>query len=288
MGFRKIHPPRNSNSGSSTKAVFRAHLDDVENLSYGRGAKKQRGTGSRFTCHRLNQDERRAFDQAKRDGFLTVRGTGYRKNRKGSPVANTFRQRCDALAQICVVVEKRSGLDKVIIDVSTLRVRDDSALVYFLIETVFRSDHPDVYQALMVSKDERVEINNGGGSGGDSDSSVEVENMTIRPIHWESVKTNPIWGVNERLLVVNCDRDVAKSIAMGTLKASHSRQFLELQDDAEASTRRSLDQERNSTEPTEATGAFIPDEKSSTINNCPPVNDCNDEEDLNCIDWDDI
>lgn len=83
-----------------SRKVFRANLDDVENLSYGRGAKKQRGTGSRFTCHRLNRDERRIFDQAKRDGYVTVRGTGYRKNRKGSPVVNTFRQRCDALAQI--------------------------------------------------------------------------------------------------------------------------------------------------------------------------------------------
>ena len=47
------------------KKIFRPHLDDVEKLSRGQAA-KVRGTGSRGVCHRLNQEERRQYDAAKR------------------------------------------------------------------------------------------------------------------------------------------------------------------------------------------------------------------------------
>jgi hypothetical protein len=283
-----------------SRKVFRANLDDVENLSYGRGAKKQRGTGSRFTCHRLNRDERRIFDQAKRDGFLTVRGTGYRKNRKGSPVGNTFRQRCDALAQICVVIEKRSDSDKVVIDLSTLRVWDDSKLVSFLLDTIFQSKHPEFYQAL-ISKDHIDVVNNSqGGSNtenengkndGNDTSSIFVENTTRRPIHWESVKTKPIWGVDERLLAVTCDREVAKSIAMDVIKATNSVHFAGLQLDAETMTERIPVEASATIDPLQqTTGTATPispticEESVVTTN----TDSCNNDSDIDCIDWNDI
>jgi len=134
---------------TSSNKVFRANLDDVENLSYGKGAKRQRGTGSRHTCHRLNRDERRLYDLAKRDGYLTVKGTGYRKERKGSPLCNTFRQRCDALEEICIVIEKRSDYDTVVIDFSTLRVPNDAQYVSLLLENVFRLKYPEFYDLIM-------------------------------------------------------------------------------------------------------------------------------------------
>jgi len=240
--------------------VFRANLDDVENLSYGRGAKKKRGTGSRFTCHRLNRDERRVFDQSKRDGFLTVRGTGYRKNRGGSPIWNTFRQRCDALAKPCVVIEKRSDVDRVVIDISTLRIPDDSSIVSFLLETVF-SKHPEFYNALIsYSIDNSI-----------SDTNLAVQNnTTYQPIHWDAVQSNPIWGVNERFLAVKCERGIAKSIALDVLKECESDCFTSLLADAERIVPKTMT-------PKEVTPTTKDEFVSGPSNN-----------DIDCIDWNDI
>jgi hypothetical protein len=288
------------------RKVFRANLDDVENLSYGRGAKKQRGTGSRFTCHRLNRDERRIFDQAKRDGFLIVRGTGYRKNRKGSPVANTFRQRCDALATLCVLIERRSSHDRIAIDVSTLRVPDDSTAVSFLLDTVFRSKHPDIYEAL-VSKDCRVGSSTLEGESVSTSeterytTSLVVENTTRRAIDWEMVRSKPIWGVDQRLLAVTCDREVAKSIAIDVLEANKSPQFAVLLAESERTAQqraeRTFIEARINTEPPMQTAGTT---KPGTSTICGDKNDitavvevvssdCSDnDDDIDCIDWNDI
>lgn len=62
-----------------------------------------------------------AFSQ----GFLQVRGTGYRKGRKGNPLPNIYRQWCDAKAQACIVIEQDmtgSGLDTVVVDLAPLRM----------------------------------------------------------------------------------------------------------------------------------------------------------------------
>ena len=123
--------------------VFRANLDDVERLSYGQGAKKQRGTGNRNICHRLNRNERKIYELAKQAGYLTLKTTGYRKERKGSPLWNTFRQRCDALQRLCVVIEKYPSEDKVWIDFSTLRVKNDSIYVSSILQDVFRKKYPE-------------------------------------------------------------------------------------------------------------------------------------------------
>eukprot|EP00537_Pseudo-nitzschia_pungens_P001174 CAMPEP_0172369626 /NCGR_PEP_ID=MMETSP1060-20121228/33581_1 /TAXON_ID=37318 /ORGANISM="Pseudo-nitzschia pungens, Strain cf. cingulata" /LENGTH=279 /DNA_ID=CAMNT_0013094603 /DNA_START=152 /DNA_END=988 /DNA_ORIENTATION=+ len=207
------------------RKVFRANLDDVENLSYGKGAKKQRGTGSRFTCHRLNRDERHLYDLAKRDGFLTVRGNGYRKERKGSPVWNTHRQRCDALEELCIVVEKRPDIDRVVIDFSTLRVPDDSKLVTFILESVFRSKHQGFYNALISN---HLDCKNSDDHQECHEPFSHVFNATHRKINWETVATRPIWGVDERIIAVACERNMAKSIAIDVLRESHSPQFSSL------------------------------------------------------------
>ena len=227
-----------SNRGAK---VFRAHLDDVENLSYGKGAKKQRGTGSRFTCHRLNREERQIFDRAKRDGYLTVRGNGYRKERKGSPVWNTHRQRCDALKEPCVVVEKRSDSDRVVVDLSTLRVPDDAKLVEFLLEEVFKPNYPEFFEAILLAGMSRLGGDRKGGQSSCEESDghegsvslPKADNTTHRPIDWETVATKPIWGVDERLIAVSCDRDTAKSIARDVLGRCGSVRFAMLLADAE-------------------------------------------------------
>ena len=56
-----------------------------------------------------------------------TRGSGYRKERKGSPLANIFRQWCDAQARACIIVLQASGssiIDTVLVDLSTLRSAD--------------------------------------------------------------------------------------------------------------------------------------------------------------------
>lgn len=184
--------------------VFRPSLDDVERLSFGKGARK-RGTGSRHVCHRLNQEERKLYEFAKQAGYLTVKGTGYRKERKGSPVCNTFRQRCDALEQVCVVVEKRAVEDTVVIDFSTLRVRDDAPFMALILEKVLKPKYPDLYAHVV----ER----------GNKDASKKIV-LSSTPIDWEVVTSRPIWGVKERLLTVHCERVVAKALALDVLKES--------------------------------------------------------------------
>ncbi|CAM9607161.1 unnamed protein product, partial [Heterosigma akashiwo] len=86
-------------------ASGRPSLDDVERISKGQGAKK-RGTGSRAVPHRLNEAERKEWDLAKRRGYLQLRGTGYRRERGDSPLANIYRQWCDAMVRPCVVIER--------------------------------------------------------------------------------------------------------------------------------------------------------------------------------------
>eukprot|EP00306_Pavlova_sp_CCMP459_P009023 CAMPEP_0185183982 /NCGR_PEP_ID=MMETSP1140-20130426/2301_1 /TAXON_ID=298111 /ORGANISM="Pavlova sp., Strain CCMP459" /LENGTH=320 /DNA_ID=CAMNT_0027750021 /DNA_START=8 /DNA_END=970 /DNA_ORIENTATION=+ len=82
----------------------RPSLDDVERISRGQRA-KQRGVGSRATPHRLNADERAEWERAKRRGWLQLQGRGYRKERKGSPLLNIFRQLSDAHGRVAIWVE---------------------------------------------------------------------------------------------------------------------------------------------------------------------------------------
>ena len=89
-------------------AKVRPSLNDVERLSLGE-ATSRRGIGSRRVPHRLNADERTAFQLACARGFAVVHNSGHRRERKGSPLLNTLRQRADALGQPLIYVERRSN-----------------------------------------------------------------------------------------------------------------------------------------------------------------------------------
>ncbi|KAL3913445.1 MAG: hypothetical protein SGILL_006487, partial [Bacillariaceae sp.] len=103
------------------KDVWRPDVNDVERISWGKPAKKK-GTGSRGVPHRLNQDERFLFDNARRKGFLEIEGSGWRSQRREAPLLNTFRSLCDARGQAAIVLHKGStGIDEVVVDISTLR-----------------------------------------------------------------------------------------------------------------------------------------------------------------------
>ncbi|KAK1742581.1 hypothetical protein QTG54_007146 [Skeletonema marinoi] len=202
--------------------VFRPHLDDVERLSYGKKASKRRGTGSRYHCHRLNQEERRLFELAKVSHFLTVRGNGYRKERKGSPLQNIWRQRSDALATLAVCVEKRSTIDAVVIDFSTLRVWDDASFVAMIVNNVLKAKYPDLHELLV--------------------EDAVVSSLIQTPINWDAIKTRPIWAINERLITIPCERDVAKPLAADVVKEGSQFILHEFQNERIDSTSHAIKQ----------------------------------------------
>ena len=137
---------------SKKTAIFRPTLDDVERLSKGLSA-KARGTGSRAICHRLNKDEKRAFEHAKKFGYLTTRLDGHRKGRGGSPVLNTYRQYCDAKGSACIRIEKSDLFDRVVVDLSPLRVRNYQPYLDFLILFIQKNN---VVEGLTVSQNHHL------------------------------------------------------------------------------------------------------------------------------------
>lgn len=117
-----LHPRAAASSSSSS---WRPAKADVERLSRGQPA-KHRGTGSRAVPHRLNADEQAAFTRAREShGFLTVRGSGARRERKGAPLINTWRMWSDAERRAAVVLHLGTGSqrdpDVVIVDLATMR-----------------------------------------------------------------------------------------------------------------------------------------------------------------------
>jgi len=125
--------------GSKSSPFWRAREDcwrpdvsDVERISWGMPAKKK-GTGSRGMPHRLNEDERRSFDQARRKGFLEVYGSAWRSQRRDAPLINSYRNLMDARGRPMVVLHKSnpnsSGgvdvLDRLVVDLSPLRLPEE-------------------------------------------------------------------------------------------------------------------------------------------------------------------
>lgn len=102
----------------------------MENISWGLPAKKK-GTGSRGIPHRLNQEERLVFDQARRQGFLQVTGSAWRSQRRDAPLLNSYRSLMDARGRPMIVLHKMSphssssvndSVDRLVVDLSPLRL----------------------------------------------------------------------------------------------------------------------------------------------------------------------
>ncbi len=115
---------------SSNQDCWRPDVRDVERISFGQPAKKK-GTGSRGIPHRLNEDERRSFDQARRQGFLQVTGSAWRSQRRDAPLLNTYRSLSDARGKPAIVLHKLSPTssgdheDKLVVDLSPLRFPEE-------------------------------------------------------------------------------------------------------------------------------------------------------------------
>ena len=133
------------------KHVWRPTLNDVERISWGKPAKKK-GTGSRNVPHRLNQDERFLFELARRTkGFLELDGSGYRSQRRDSPLLNSYRSLCDARGQVAIVLHKSTtGVDdQIVCDISPLRnpIHFES-MAKRCIEKIQQQQHPEHEQHL--------------------------------------------------------------------------------------------------------------------------------------------
>lgn len=119
----------NSFVWKARQKCWRPDVSDVERISWGKPAKKK-GTGSRGVPHRLNQDERFLFDQARKRGYLEVTGSGWRSQRREAPLLNTYRSLCDARGQVSIVLHKeKTGTDELVIDLSPLRLPEKFAEV---------------------------------------------------------------------------------------------------------------------------------------------------------------
>lgn len=178
----------------------RISRDDVERLSRGQPS-KNRGYGSRNVPHRLNEEERQEMDRASRKGYVTLAGTGYRRGRKGSPLANIHRQWCDARDKPQVILCKASGgrqVDNVIVDLSPLRINglfDDAAQVQgFLVKWKA--------QILTAAENAGMELREGyvqdntwnnveSFDNDDVEDNVRTEYTTI--VDAEAWATQPIW-----------------------------------------------------------------------------------------------
>jgi len=161
----------------------------VERISWGKPAKKKK-TGSRGIPHRLNEDERRAFDQARRQGFLQVTGSAWRSQRSDAPLLNSYRSLMDARGRPAIVLHKLSpnssgGVDngdRLVVDLSPLRLPDEFERVELeLKERVLakfnvESQPLDIEEEDTVDETEEIEVL--GNASNDADDGWET-----RPIY---------------------------------------------------------------------------------------------------------
>ena len=173
----------------------RPDLEDVERLTRGEAARK-RGTGSREVPHRLNAEERSVWDLAKRRNYMALSGTGYRRERKGSPLMNSWRQYADASARAAVYVcnSTADNLDTVVlVDLSPLRCAEPSG--YAAVR--------DACVAAASTGEEAVRIVR------DDLPATEAEVLTAE--QWSS---QPIWNLPPLCIGFACwDRPQAKALA---------------------------------------------------------------------------
>ena len=80
----------------------------------------------------MNDDERRSFDRARRDGFLQVTGSAYRSQRRDAPLLNSYRSLMDARGRPMAVLHKLvpandedEHRDRLVVDLSPLRLPEE-------------------------------------------------------------------------------------------------------------------------------------------------------------------
>ncbi|GAB0493334.1 hypothetical protein MMPV_004614 [Pyropia vietnamensis] len=186
---------------SDVKPAWRPSREDVLRLSRGQAA-KARGTGSRAVPHRLNAEEVAAFQRACRSGVLVTRGGGARRERKGSPLGNTWRAWCDAAGGVPAVGLRKAadGIDTVVVDLSPLRAEPHLPSPATLVP-LFSTAAADAA---------------GDDSGLAPPEVAGIEALADPECEWA---TAPIWSLPDVTLVWTAPRPVAKAIASAVVAA---------------------------------------------------------------------
>jgi len=168
---------------------WRPLIEDVVKISFGMPAKKKR-TGSRGIPHRLNEDERRSFDQARRKGFLEVAGSAWRKERSDAPLLNTYRSLSDARGKPMIVLHKLSPsssgehVDRLVVDLSPLRLPDEFEKVEMeLKERILLEFNVESTTAAAEEEEEEEDTKTTILEIDDSDESEEDDGYETRPIY---------------------------------------------------------------------------------------------------------
>ena len=118
---------RTSTVGNDDKSTGRYSTGNGSGNKANKRNNNRNGAGTRKKpmFERLSESDQRAFERASRQGFVTLEGTGYRRGRKSSALANLHREWCDKRSKPQIVLCKASGgrpLDNVIVDLSPLRL----------------------------------------------------------------------------------------------------------------------------------------------------------------------
>ncbi|KAL9181580.1 hypothetical protein ACHAXT_010385 [Thalassiosira profunda] len=192
---------------------WRPDVRDVEKISWGKPAsKKGKKTGSRGVPHRLNEEERRAFDQARRQGFLQVTGSSWRSQRRDAPLLNSYRSLMDARGRPSIVLHKLSpnssgGVDhgdRLVVDLSPLRLPSDFERVESELAKRMESEF-SVVSDTMEPEDEQ------------SDGSMSIEESALvdeeTAVSDESdYETRPIYQLQPHFVCWNVSRQQGKAI----------------------------------------------------------------------------
>lgn len=185
----------------SNQDCWRPDLRDVERISFGQPAKKK-GTGSRGIPHRLNEDERRSFDQARRQGFLQVTGSAWRSQRRDAPLLNTYRSLSDARGKPSIVLHKLSPTssgeheDKLIVDLSPLRFPEDFETVGKELKTMVQAEYN--LESFMYSGEDEL--------GAEEDEGLDIIESE------DQYETRPIYQLPPFLLGWSVSRQEGKKI----------------------------------------------------------------------------
>jgi hypothetical protein len=221
QNFRAFRP-----LAASKTQPERPTLDDVQRLSEGRAA-RTRGYGSRQIPHRLNADERLEYNRAKERGVLTLKGSGYRAERKGAPLANLWRQFNDANGHPAIVIEQQGPLDTVLVDLSTLRLLNSTSAEAAIcqiaaevgVDALPPGSHGSPFTVIVPGDSLDEDEENDGeeakisssSSDGEGGSGQEEEKRELTRAE-EHILTAPIWQQKPKLLFFRCERSVAKML----------------------------------------------------------------------------
>jgi len=159
------------------------------------------------------------YEVAKKKQFLETRGTGFRRDRGGNPVKNTWRQYCDSAAMCCIHVEQGFGdgaVDRVAVDFTTLRVPNMEPAKNIALDLVAKYN----VEPCVDDEDDDLMITEEGETEGEEEVQRLVTVKGTKTDGRGPLYQSPIWAIREdRLVFQTPDRAEAKKVAKELAKA---------------------------------------------------------------------